>query len=120
MKTIKLKTPGDTFKGKVLNVGHTFETERYEKYAIELGLTYVAITPITAQPAHDIEAYNPPKVGETAVFFVNAAKVADGKPHHVGEEISKASRRVGKNGVDVGDTLAGKLVDKITSRKNPS
>lgn len=120
LPAVQLSTIGDTFKGTVTRIGSDFvvdyDGKSFVKYPIELELTYVSIKPLPE--IEDLQrAYEPPKVGETAVFFVTAVK-PDGKPHHVGEEISKAAKNAGSHGLNEGDALAGKLIDKVKSKKN--
>lgn len=118
LPVLQLSTVGDVFKGTVTRIGAEFDTEYGSKYPVELNLTYVDIKPLPE--IEDLQReYNPPKVGEDAVFFVTATK-ADGKRHHVQEEVEKAARRADVNGLSEGDALAVKLIEKVKNKKNPS
>jgi hypothetical protein len=118
LPVIQLSTVGDTFKGTVTRIGSEFETDYGTKYPVELNLSFVAIKPLPE--IEDLQKeYTPPAVGTDAVFFVTATK-QDGKRHHVQEEIEKAAKRASSTGLNEGDTLAGKLVDKVKNKKNPT
>lgn len=117
LPVLQLSSVGDVFKGTVTRIGAEFDTDYGTKYPVEVNLTYVAIKPLAE--IEDLQReYNPPAVGEDAVFFVTATK-QDGKRHHVQEEIEKAARRADVNGLSEGDALAVKLVEKVKS-KNPT
>lgn len=116
LPVLQLSSIGDTFKGTVTRIGSEFETDYGTKYPVEINLSFVAIKPLLE--IEDLQKeYTPPAVGTDAVFFVTATK-QDGKRHHVQEEIEKAAKRVNSTGLNEGDALAGKLVDKVKS-KNP-
>ena len=117
--SVKLSAVGDFFEGKIVKIGDLKAGEYGDFYFLEVELTRANLTPLPADPVEEKEAYVPPVAGDTASFRVQATK-ANGSTHHVQEEIERAARRVDKNGVAVGDTLAGKLVEKIKSTKNPS
>jgi hypothetical protein len=113
-----LSSVGDAFKGTITNIGSVYETEYYSKYAIELELTYVNIKPVPANEEEGTEAYEPPKVGDKAVYYVKLTTAKTGKTHHIQEVIQRSLAKVGKNGLDVGDELALKLIEKVQSEAN--
>jgi hypothetical protein len=119
---IQLASKGDTFKVKITRVGKIFDVDYGKKFPIEGELTYVGIKPLEeiVLPGGRVaqRAYTPPTVGETVVFFAYAEK-QDGKTHHVFEEIQKAAKKAGTQGIDEGGELAGKLIDLIKN-SNPS
>jgi hypothetical protein len=117
--SIKLSAVGDFFKGKITKVGELRSGTHGDYFFLDIELTHANLTPLPADPVNDKPAYEPPAVGDTASFIVSATK-ANGAKHHVLEEIERAARRADKNGVEEGDDLAGKLLEKIPSKKDKS
>lgn len=116
---IQLSTVGDTFRGTITRVGQEFlqqvDNGSIVKYPVELKLTFVNIKPL--EEVGDVQrAYEPPKVGEIATYFVMKTK-QDGKVHHIHEEITRACRKSDVDSIAEGGDLAGKLLEKV---KNPN
>lgn len=115
LPSLRVAAVGDTFAGDVERIGSSFATEYGDSYVIELKLTYVAIRGISKEiaDAAGVQPYIPPSVGDTVAFFVPVGK-------HVDQEIAKATKAAGTNGLREGDNLAGKLIDLIKNAKNPT
>lgn len=123
LPVIQLSTVGDVFKGTILRIGAEFtqtldDNKKLTKYPVEVRLNFVNIKSLP-EIADLQRAYEPPKVGEDAVYFVTKAK-DDGSRHHIQEEIDKATRRSGVESISVGGELAGKLLEKIKNDKYPT
>lgn len=113
LPSLKTKKVGDFFVGKVTKVGSVFQGKTFDgtpgddTYAIELELKTVSLTTV---PEDENFPYTPPVAGEVATWFVPVGK-------HKDKIIEAAARRAGVNGVEVGDELAIKFIEKVKTDK---
>jgi hypothetical protein len=101
---IKLEAPGAVVQLKVTDISDSFQAAHGEGYLV---------TGTVEVKRGDVSG---PEVGEEGVYFVPLT-TAQGKEHHITQELKKALKRVGKRSLDLDDTLAVKFVEQLAPKK---
>jgi|SRR5688572_4201916 len=101
---VKLEAPGATVQLKVTDISDSFQAAHGEGYLV---------TGKVEVKRGDVSG---PEVGDEGVYFVPLT-TAQGKEHHITQELKKACRKVGRRGLEIDDTLAVKFVEQLPAKK---
>ena len=101
---IKFAAPGSVFQLKVTDISDSFQAAHGEGYLV---------TGTVEVRRGEFESC--PEVGEEGTYFVPLT-TAQGKEHHITQELKKALKRVGRRALDIDDTIAVKFVEQLAPK----